>query len=106
MTEIAQRVAKFLNRAGDAEVVALAESHAAVVTMFVKNYVRGHGFDAAGTPTEDLKAVIITATARFIVNPAQAVREQIGDQNILYSKIEGFSLVEQAVLHRYRRRAA
>ena len=47
MTEIAQRVAKFLNRAGDAEVVALAESHAAVVAMFVKNYVRGHGFDEA-----------------------------------------------------------
>lgn len=106
MTELAQKVARFLNRAEDPEVVALAESHVPVVSTFVKNYVRGHGFDDEGKPSEDLEAVVITTTARFIVNPAQNVREQLGDQNVLYSKLEGFSLVEQAVLHRYRRRAA
>lgn len=105
------KVCKFLGLAPEGEALALAEQHTRVVTTFVRNYTRGNGFRDGETvqqlPTSvDLEDVIISATARYVVNPQQAARQQIGDQSILYASLEGFTLAEKAVLHRYRRRTA
>lgn len=107
------KVCKFLGLAPEGEALALAEQHTRVVTTFVHGYTRGRGFtERVGRgfteriPNMDLADVIISATARYVVNPQQAARQQIGDQSILYASLEGFTLAEKAVLHRYRRRTA
>lgn len=102
----AQQVAKFLGEGDNPDVLALAEEHLRVVTTFVKAYTRGNGFDEAGDPGDDLRDVIIAVTARYMVNPQQHLREQIGTQSVTYARLDGFTLPEQAVLHRYRRRTA
>lgn len=99
------KVCKFLGLAPEGEALALAEQHTRVVTTFVHGYTRGRGFFGR-EPNQDLEDVIISATARYVVNPQQAARQQIGDQSILYASLEGFTLAEKAVLHRYRRRTA
>ncbi|MGW4858527.1 hypothetical protein [Kocuria palustris] len=102
-------VARFLGRTGDTQVIAAATEHLRVVSTFVRAYVRGHGFEHLGPgwwePNEDLADVIVSATARYVVNPQQNAREQIGSQSITYARLEGFTLAEQAVLHLYRKRA-
>ncbi|GAA1663730.1 hypothetical protein GCM10010977_02560 [Citricoccus zhacaiensis] len=96
-------VAAFLGAADDTELTALADEHVAVVTTMVRAYTRGGGF-AAGTPNDELAAVITTATARLVANPEQvgysvgSVRQDAG--------FKGFSLAETFVLNRYRRRSA
>lgn len=100
-----QKIARYLGRDGDPQALALAEEHVGIVTIFVKAYTRGNGFTETGDPNEDLSAVIVSATARYLVNPQQNLREQIGAQSITYAKLEGFTLAEQAVLHLYRKRA-
>lgn len=101
----AQQVAKFLGEGDNPDVLALAEEHLRVVTTFVKAYTRGNGF-SDGVPGDDLRDVIIAVTARYMVNPQQHLREQIGTQSVTYARLDGFTLPEQAVLHRYRRRTA
>lgn len=105
------KVCKFLGLAPEGEPLALAEQHTRVVTTFVRNYVRGNGFRADDVVLElptsyDLEDVIVSAAARYVVNPSQAARQNIGDQGITYAALEGFTLAEKAVLHRYRRRTA
>lgn len=105
------KVCKFLGLAPEGEPLALAEQHTRVVATFVRNYVRGNGFRAGDVvlqlPTSyDLEDVIVSAAARYVVNPSQAARQNIGDQGITYASLEGFTLAEKAVLHRYRRRTA
>ncbi|MGX6397564.1 putative Ig domain-containing protein [Rothia kristinae] len=105
------KVCKFLGLAPEGEPLALAEQHTRVVATFVRNYVRGNGFRAGDVvlqlPTSyDLEDVIVSAAARSVVNPSQAARQNIGDQGITYASLEGFTLTEKAVLHRYRRRTA
>ena len=103
-----ETVAKFLGRPGDPQVIAAATEHLRVVGTFVRGYVRGNGFRRVGDqwwPDADLADVIVSATARYVVNPQQNAREQIGSQSITYARLEGFTLAEQAVLHLYRKRA-
>ena len=95
----------FLNASDDPEMIALAEAHLPIVTSMVKAYTRGNGFDTFG-PKEDVKSVIITAAARLVVNPEQAIRVTIGDYSETKAVFNGFSLAELAVLNRYRRRSA
>ncbi len=72
-------VAAFLGRASDSEMVALAGEHVKLVCAFVSGYTRGIGFedstDSASDMESDLRAVIVTATARLVTNPAQTDRE-------------------------------
>jgi len=97
-------VAAFLGRGDDEAFEDLADQHVGLVTQFVKGYTRGQGF-GVGTVEEDVRAVIITATARLVVNPAQVTREEADGWSALGS-FNGFSLPELAVLHNYRRRTA
>lgn len=99
-----QQVADFLGQGDDGTVVALADQHVALVTTFVDAYTRGQGF-TAGVPEADLDAVIVTATARLVTNPAQAQREALGEYQVTPA-LAGWTLPELAVLHRWRRRLA
>ncbi len=110
MNVIPEDVARFLGREDDDVVIDAANEQLPLVAEFVRAYTRGKGF---GEPTDDpldipepnrdLRAVIITATARLVVNPAQLERES-ADGYTAVGAFNGFSLPELAVLHRYRRR--
>jgi hypothetical protein len=72
-----------------------------------KAYTRGHGFDAADEPSEELAAVITTASARFMGNPKQtSTVTTIGPSTTdVRSHFQGWTLAELFVLNRYRKRA-
>lgn len=62
---------------------------------------------AAATPPVDLGAVALAATLRLAPNPAQHRVEHTttgGDVRRVEGGFDGFTLVEQLVLNRYRRR--
>jgi len=98
-------VAAFLGRGGDSDLVGLAFEHLPLVTTFARAYTRGKGFDATGEPNAELAAVIVTATARLVTNPTSERREQLGDYGRT-PHVDGWSLPELDVLHRYRKRTA
>lgn len=100
-----EKVARFLGRGDDTNVVALAGEHLPIVTAFVRAYTRGNGF-VHGVPGDDLEAVIVSATARLVTNPEQASRVQVADYTESPAVLNGFTLPELAVLHLYRRRTA
>jgi hypothetical protein len=96
-------VAAFLGQGDDATLVALADEHLPIVTAMVRSYTRGNGFTGT-SPADDIRAVILTATARLMANP-----EQLGYQRgsvSLSGGFTGWSLAETFVLNRYRKRAA
>lgn len=97
-----QRVADFLGGGTDTNLVALAESHAEVVTQMCRAYTRDAGF-VAGVPNDDIAAVIVTASARLVANPQQ-IANDVGAVS-MRGGFNGFSLVEQIVLNRYRKQA-
>lgn len=108
-----QQVADFLGQGTDGGTVALAGEHLRIVAALVRNYTRGQAFatpegEATGEPYAypDVAAVLVTATARSMSNPEQAVREQLADYSIVYPVLHGFTLPELIVLNSYRRRAA
>ena len=84
---------------------ATIQQHLAIVTAQVRAYVRGNGF-AAGYPSPDLEAVIVSATARSAVNPTGATRLSFGELRTEPGVYNGFTLPELAILHSYRRRWA
>ena len=96
-------VAAFLGQGDDTALVALAEEHLPIVTALARSYTRGNGFTGT-SPADDIRAVIVCATARMMTNPEQvasvvgSVRTEAG--------FTGWSLAETYVLNRYRRRAA
>lgn len=98
-----QKVADFLGQDDDGDLLVLAGEHLAAVTALVKGWTRGQGF--APEPADDLAAVILTATARLVSNPAQLTREELDGYTVTGS-FSGFTLPEQMILNRYRRRAA
>ena len=90
----------------DTALVALADRHLAAVTALAKSYTRGRGFTEDGTPAEDVAAVLFMATARLLDNPEQNQREAYADYQVTSTPFVGWSLVELAVLNRYRKRTA
>lgn len=106
-TVTGQDLADFLGQGDDAALVALAGEHVALVTAMARAYTRGGGFAAnGGEPNDEVAAVITTASARLVTNPEQLRREQIHDYAVSPTPFVGWSLVECAVLNRYRKRAA
>ncbi|WP_201466028.1 hypothetical protein [Janibacter melonis] len=89
---------------GAAERAILISQHA------VHAYTRGRGFDhdqtgAVTSAEADIRSVIVTGAARLLSNPTNARRIEAGSYNSAPGMFEGWSLVELAVLHRYRVRA-
>lgn len=95
-------VAAFLGQPTDPTLVALAEEVVPVITAMVRAYTRGRGFTATD-PTDDLAAVITTASARMAANPEQ-LPSKVGSVEIR-GAFTGFTLAETFVLNRYRRTA-
>lgn len=95
-------VAAFLGQGTDPELVALAGQHVPIVTAMARAYTRGEGF-VGGIPTDDIAAVITTATARLVANPEQ-LSTTVGSVAV-NGGFTGWTLAELFVLNRYRRRA-
>ena len=77
-----------------------------LITTMAKAYTRSNGF-TGNVPNEEIAAVITTAAARFVSNPAQVSRSQTAGPfaNDTRGFFNGWSLAEQFVLNRYRTRA-
>lgn len=102
MAVTGQQIAEFLGCGDDDSLVELAGEHAAIVTALARSYTRGRGFVGA-EPSEDIAAVITTATARLVANPEQLATEvgSVSTRGFWF----GWNLAEQIVLNRYRVRA-
>lgn len=80
----------------------------AMVYEYIRAYTRGEGFgvgSAANYPSPDLRWVIVGAAARLVNNPEQVSWYAAGDYSERPAVFNGYTLAEQRVLHRYRRRA-
>jgi hypothetical protein len=77
-----------------------------VVSAMASAYTRGQGF-TNGVPNDEIRAVILTASARLISNTTGLLYDEIeGPSQISYrSAFTGWSVAEQFVLNRYRVRA-
>ena len=77
-----------------------------IVTALAKGYTRGRGFTGA-TPTQDIAAVIVTASARLAANTGQLpIDETQGPfSRSLHGAFQGWTIAEQIILNRYRVRA-
>lgn len=100
MSDLAAFTGKELN-AGQADAVI------AVVKAMAKAYTRGKGFTAAGEPSEDVAAVILSASARLLADTSQIISQQsMGPFAVQFrSGFNGWSVAESFVLDRYRERA-
>ena len=83
-----------------------AETVVPIVTTMAKAYTRGKGF-IDNEPNDELAAVITTASARLAANGEQLRRKRVDDVEYEYTLGSSFnwSLAEQIVLNRYRKRA-
>jgi hypothetical protein len=77
-----------------------------VITSLASAYTRGQGF-TAGVPNDDVRAVILAASARLLQDPSQIIaNESMGPFVVQYrAGFDGFSTAELAALNRYRARA-
>ena len=73
----------------------------------VAGYCRGRHVDAAGEYRPGVGEVVLSLACRLLANPQQIqVREQAGSVSMLRGEVQvGFTLAEQFVLNRYRKRA-
>lgn len=99
-------VAAFMGKPEDATTVTTADAQLPVVTAFVYGYTRGRGFITEDSMELDLRHVIVSACARLVHNPEHTKRYQVGDYSEAPAVLDGFTLPELAILHRYRRRTA
>lgn len=95
-------MADFLGQGSDTTLVALAEEIAPIITVMVKAYTRGRGFEG-NIPNDELAAVITTAAARLVANPEQ-LSTDIGSVSFR-GGFNGWTLAETFVLNRYRKTA-
>lgn len=103
---IAESVAALISRTRCGDEDKTADIGAAVeqVTALARAYTRGQGFNYWGVPTRDITAVIVTAAARLVSNPAQFPHD--GARNtVRRGGFTGWSVAELYALNRYRKRA-
>lgn len=95
---------KFLGHdTADTALVAQASAALTTVGAMVDAYCRGKHRNTSGEPRTGVNEVILTAAARLLTNPEQLPMD-IGDVSIR-GGFTGFTLVELAVLNRYRKRS-
>lgn len=89
------------------ELMATTAEHAESVRLQVRAYTRRGGFDAdTGEPVEDVRAVIVSATARSVSNPTGHTRIALGTASFTPGVYAGWTLPELAILNSYRKRWA
>lgn len=106
-----EAVISFLGWPSDPALIAQADQHAAMVGQMARAYCHGHGFQPDAITgdweaEEDIRAVIVSAAARSLSNPAQDRRVEAGSFNAAPGTFAGWTLPEVGVLHRYRRMTA
>jgi hypothetical protein len=74
-----------------------------IVSAMASSYTRGRGF-TAGVPNDEIKAVILTASARLISNTTGLLYDEgEGPSQLSYrSAFSGWTVAELFVLNRYR----
>lgn len=83
-----------------------AEAVLAIVSAQAKSYTRGRGWDTAGEPYDDVRAVILTASARLLSDTSQITTDEaMGPFRVSRTPFNGWSTSELYVLNRYRERA-
>lgn len=107
-------VAAFLGRPGDERLIALGDVHIVQISALARAYTRGMGFRITNVhlgnnvfsaePNDEIAAVIIMATARLVVNPAQVASEE-ADGYRTQGAFGGWTLAERMLLDRYRLKA-
>jgi len=102
---LAPRVAAYVGRRDDPVATETAEGQVPIVAEFVRGYTRGKGWQG-DRPAAPLRAVIVSATARLVLNPEQVRQYSSGDYSETGPLLTGFTLAERHVLDRYRRRWA
>lgn len=77
-----------------------------LITTMAKAYTRGQGFDG-DEPNPEIAAVITTASARLAANPKQLGNTETAGpfSEAVVGGFNGWTLAEQFVLNRYRKRA-
>lgn len=77
-----------------------------LITTMAKAYTRGQGFDG-DEPNPEIAAVITTASARLAANPKQLGNTDTAGpfSETVVGGFNGWTLAEQFVLNRYRKRA-
>ncbi|AYE94822.1 hypothetical protein C0J29_08540 [Mycobacterium paragordonae] len=77
-----------------------------IVSAMAASYTRGQGY-SDGEPNADVRAVILSASARLLADTSQIVSEEaVGPFSVSYrAGFDGWSVAELAVLNRYRVRA-
>ena len=99
-----KRLARYLGRDETSDkVLADLTEYAEIVTAFVHGYTRGRGF-VGDLPDVPLEIVIVSAAARLVDNPSHMKRQSAGMFSVAMTTLDGFTLPELAVLHRYRKR--
>jgi len=85
----------------------LAYLHTAARNISRKIRARGRGFDAYGNPVDEIRSVILTASARLWSNRSGLLYDEtVGPESISYrSAFNGWTLVERACLDRWRVKA-
>lgn len=84
-----------------------AEAVIAIVSALARSYTRGRGW-TDGVPADDLRAVILTASARMLADPSGITDEQVmGPFRVTYRDAAqgGWTVSELVTLNRYRERA-
>ena len=78
---------------------------AATIWAYAKNFTRGNGFDGVtGEPKDDIRQVIVAASARLAGNPEQ-IDTVTGSEQIRGS-FQGWNSIERIILGSYRRQAS
>lgn len=94
----------------DMATVALARGHVETVAAYAHAYTFGRGFtvdsDGNGEPAHDVARVIVAAAARLTTNPEQVSVYSAGDYSERPAVFTGWTVAEQGVLHRWRKRWA
>jgi hypothetical protein len=77
-----------------------------IVTAMASAYTRGRGF-FNGEPNADIRAVILSASARLLSNPRGLLYDEtVGPESVSYrSAFTGWTVAELVTLNRYRERA-
>lgn len=76
-------------------------------TALVESYCRGNHLTRSGNARPGVETVVLTVAARLAANPGQVSKRDTAGQFTRQrgAGFNGFTLAEQAVLNRYRKRA-
>lgn len=85
------------------EALAQAQQAITTVTAMIGAYCRGQHLKSDGSSRDGIDEVVLTAASRLLANPEQLAYDS-GSVS-MRGGFTGFTLVELAVLNRYRKRA-